>query len=336
MEELSPDFRFGIKPLEDKILGIIGELEKKEFDRDIFRERILSEGFKIRKLKTGAGKETSLLSVDSSLVKKELRHYALWGLHSVVLYSRFDGREHPDPLAHGSVWYKDLMYNSCPDIGVFSPYRQIENRANSIRVFNEYSLLLDSWRELDSRSVGVDYLLIDGSLQTTLKRLRDEVRVSGFREHEKALSLHEDLMKAGKVVGMVEDSHSVDIARTVGLDVTNMALLDLILAENEYIVEKKEGVNVCHIKLPSKALDYTHLRKSDPLVVRWEFSYDDFKEDLENLAAMWLLEADIWHPQIYPLRVTDYLTRRLKIGGVLDRIIEENELDRRYREMREG
>jgi len=336
MEKLGPNFRFEIKLLEDKISRLVNELKRKEFDRDLFRDRFISKGFKIKNLKPRIKKGISFLSVDSSIVKKELRHHALWGSHSVVLYSKFDGKEHSDPLAHGNIWYRDLMYNSYPDLGIFSPYRQIENRMNSIRISNEYSSLLDSWKRLDSRSLKIDYFLIDGSLQTTLKRLRDEVKFSGFREHEKALKLHGDLMKLGTVIGMVEDSHSVDLAKKVDLGVTNVALLDLILEENEYITEKKDGVNICYLKLPSKTLNYTPSRKSDPLVVRWEFSHDKFEKDLENLAALWLLEDDIWHPQIYPLRITDYLTRRLKIAGILDRLIKESGLDLKYREMREG
>jgi hypothetical protein len=336
MERLSPDFRFEIKPLEDKISGIAAELKEKEFDRDLFRDRFVSEGFSIRELKPKISRETAFLAVDSSIVKKELRHHALWGSHSVVLYSRFDGKRHPDPLVHGDIWYGDLMYDSNPDLGVFSPYRQIENRANSIRVCNEYSSLLDSWKKLDSKKIRVDYFLIDGSLQTTLKRLKDEEKFSAFEEHRKAMQSHKKLMDRGKVVGMVEDSHSVDLAKRVDLGITNIALMDLILEENEYTLEKKDGINVCHIKLPSKALNYTPSRKGEPLVVRWEFSYDEFEGDLENLVAMWLLEDDIWHPQIYPLRITDYLTRRVNIGGILDRLIDESGLSPRYREMREG
>ncbi len=336
MEKLGPDFRFEIKPLEDKISGIANELKEKEFDRELFRDRFISEGFRIKELKPKIKEGISFLSVDSSIVKKELRNHALWGSHSVVLYSKFDGKEHPDPLAHGNIRYKDMMYDSRPDLGVFSPYSQIENRANSIRVSNEYSSLLNSWKNLNSSALKIDYFLIDGSLRTTLKRLRDEVKFSEFKEHGKALRLHEELMGVGKVIGMVEDSHSMDLAKKVDLGVTNIVLLAMILEENEYTTEKKDGINVCHLKLPSKALNYTPSRKSEPLVVRWEFSYDKFEKDLENLAALWLLEDDIWHPQIYPLRITDYLTRKLKIGGILDRLIEESELDPKYREMREG
>ncbi|MBN2014953.1 MAG: DNA double-strand break repair nuclease NurA [Candidatus Altiarchaeota archaeon] len=333
MERLSPDFRFDVNLLENKLKKIADELGKKEFDRDLFRDRFTSEGFRIGKLKPSA-KNTSFLSVDSSVVKKELRHNAIWGSHSVVLYSEFDGKKHPDPLAQGIVHYTDIMYDSHIDVGVFSPYGQIDSRMNSIRVAEEYSSLLASLRSMGPRKV--DLLLIDGSLYTTLRRLRDEARLSRFPEHKKALELHDELMGAGKVVGLVEDSHSSDLSKRVGLEVTNTTFFESILEENEYVATKKAGVNVCHIKLPSKALSYTHSRISDPLVVRWEFSYDDFMEDLSNLVGLWLLEDDIWHPQIYPMRITDYLTRRLKIGSVLDSLIAENELDPKYRDLREA
>lgn len=334
MERLSPDFRFDMNLLEDKLKKIAGELERKEFDRDLFRDRFLSEGFRIKKLKPAARKGASLLSVDSSIVKKELRNHAIWGSHSVVLYSEFDAESHPDPLAQGSIRYSNLMYDSYVDLGVFSPYRHVESRMNSIRVAKEYSSLLASWKGMDSKRV--DFFLIDGSLYTSLRRLRDETRFSRFPEHRRALDLHNKLVDTGKTVGLVEDSHSSDLAKKVGLSVTNTALFDLILDENEYVVTKKDGVNICHIKLPSKTLNYTHSRTSSPLIVRWEFSYDGFVKDLANLAGLWMLEDDIWHPQVYPMRITDYLTRRLKIGGILDSLITENELDPLYRDLREA
>jgi hypothetical protein len=185
-------------------------------------------------------------------------------------------------------------------------------------------------------SLDVDYVLVDGSLQTTVRRLKDEVKMSKFPEHAKALNLHNELLAAGKVVGLVEDSHSCDLSKAVGLDVTNAALMDVILSDNEYVVFKKDGINVCHLKLPSKPLNYTHERRSSPIVVRWEFSYDDFEGDLRNLAALWLREDDIFHTQIYPMRVTDYLTRRLKVGGMLDSLIAESGLEPLYRDMREA
>ncbi len=334
MEILSPDFRFDASFLEDKFKNIAGELTKKEFDRELLRKRFIAEDVRVQKLKPETPKNISFLSVDSAIVKKELRYHAIWGSHPVVLYSEFDGSRHPDPLAQGEIGYVNLMYNSFPDIGVFLPYRHIDSRMNSLRIMGEYASLMDSYRCMDSGSV--DYFLVDGSLQTNLARLKNEAKISGFPEHKAALRLHKELMGMGKVIGLVEDSHSSDLARRMGFEVPNIVLLDMVLDDCEYVSEKKDGVNICHLKLPSKPLNYIHSRKSNPLVVRWEFSYDDFRQDLAVIAGLWLMEDDILHTQIYPMRLTDYLTRRLKIGGVLDALIAENDVDPLYRNMREG
>ena len=334
MEKLTADFRFDSAPIEEKLKKIAGDLKKKDFDADAFRKKVVSAGFAVRKLSPVLRKKSTFLAVDSSIVKKSLRQHAIWASHCVVLYSEFDGRGHQDPLAQGMVPYGNLMYDSYLDLGAFSPYRHIESRANSLRVANEYSSLILSYKRAGLSDV--DYFLVDGSLQTTVRRLKDEVKMSKFPEHAKALNLHNELLALGKVIGLVEDSHSCDLSKKVGLDVTNATLMDIILSENEYVAFKKDGINVCHLKLPVKALNYTHERRSSPMVVRWEFSYDDYEADLGNLAALWLQEDDIFHTQIYPMRVTDYLTRRLKVGGMLDSLIEESGLEPLYRDMREA
>jgi hypothetical protein len=334
MERLTADFRFDAAPIEEKLKRIAGELAKKDYDAEAFREKVISAGFTIKRLSPILKKKSSFLAVDSSIVKKELRQHALWATHCVVLYSEFDGKAHQDPLAQGLVSYGNLMYDSYLDLGVFSPYRHIESRANSLRVANEYASLILSYKR--SGLSNVDYFLVDGSLQTTVRRLKDEVRMSKFPEHSKALNLHNELLSVGKVIGLVEDSHSCDLSKKIGLEVTNSTLMDIILADNEYVAFKKDDINVCHLKLPAKALNYTHSRKSSHIVVRWEFSYDDYEADLGNLAALWAKEDDIFHTQIYPMRVTDYLTRRLKVGGMLDSLIEESGLEPLYRDMREA
>jgi len=63
--------------------------------------------------------------------------------------------------------------------------------------------------------------------------------------------------------------------------------------------------------------------------------YENFKEDLEKLAGMWTMERDLLHTQIYPLRMSDYLTRKLKVSGVLEKIIAENNLQLKYRDSRD-
>jgi hypothetical protein len=336
MEKLTPDFRFETSALEDKLRKIASELSERDFDREVFREKLSSAGYEVRRLAPKSPSRLSFLSVDSSTVKKELRYHALWGIHTVAVYSEFDGRRHPDPLAQGDVGYMSLMYDSYMDVGAFWPYRQVDSRADSQRVAEEYSAILKSLSGLSSAGKKPDLLLIDGSLQTTARKLRSESARSKFKEHHRALELQKRLLSSGKVVGMVEDSHSTDVSRKLGLEATNIAVLWLLLGDNEYVSYQKDDIFVCHLKLPQKRLSYTHSRLGDPLVVRWEFSYEDFESDLAHLAAVWMREDDIWHPQIYPIRVADYLTRKVKIGGVLDSLIEAAALEPKYREMREG
>ncbi len=49
---------------------------------------------------------------------------------------------------------------------------------------------------------------------------------------------------------------------------------------------------------------------------------------------MWALEDDILHPQIYPMRITDYLTRKINAGGILEKAASENNMLLQYRELR--
>lgn len=336
MEKLTPDFRFDAIALENKLKKIVGELSQREFDRDLFREKLFSAGFEVKCLKPKIKGRSSFLSVDSSTVKKELRYHALWGIHVVSVYSEFDGFRYPDPLAQGEVYYTNMMYDSQMDVSFFWPYRQVDSRADSLRVAKEYEAAMKSLRNLSDMGLKPDYLIVDGSLQTTARKLREESSRSSFREHKIAIEMQQRLLESGHVVGMVEDSHSCDLSKKLGLEATNTAVLGLLLNENEYLSYKKDGVFVCHLKLPKKTLAYTHSRLSDPIVVRWEFSYPDFEADLANLAAIWLQEDDVWHPQIYPLRIADYLTRRVKVGGILDSLVAEKDLELKYRELREG
>jgi len=133
----------------------------------------------------------------------------------------------------------------------------------------------------------------------------------------------------------VEDSASISIARALKTKLTDLAVFDLALKENEFIVQEVDGVNVCYIKLPAKNLSYTPSRKSEPLVVKWEFAYPNFIPDLENLAAIWAREDDLLHPQLYPVRIADYLTRRVKAAGILDTFVKDNDMEPRHRDMRE-
>jgi len=349
MKRVTPDFDFDSKVLEDKFLKLKETLDVKANPAEL-RDKISSD-FSIRKIEPKLSKsETRILSVDSSIVSRELKFAALWAIHSVSLFCVFDNSMHEDPLVGGKeIWYRDMSYNSDLDLGRFERQDEIENNYNYIRIEQEYKSLLNSFQELNSNGIEAEYLLLDGSIYTVLKRIKDN----------ELMKLYDKLKDSGKLIGMVEDSASVSIAIRLGTNLTNIGLFDLILEENEFVVhekfcperaeftqtnlpqggrfaDEKNGINVCYIKLPSKELSYTPSRKSEPLTVRWEFSYPEFLQDLENLVAIWCKEDDLLHPQIYPLRIADYLTRRVKVGGILDRFIRENGLELKHRERREG
>lgn len=334
MKKLTSDFVFDSSLLNKKILELGKEFDERNIDSSNLRDRVLSN-FQINRLIPKISKtDMKFLSVDSSTVKKELRHCVIWGIHYVTLYARFDGNFHKDPILGGNdIIYTDLMYDSSIDIENIRPYGGIELRSNLMRISSEYNSVLNSYKDLKSNGVNPDYILIDGSLYTTLKALK---RTERYPEHNSALEVNEKLLKTGKVIGMVEDSHSTDIARKLKMDMTNLMLFEIALEPNEYVVETKENINICYIKLPVKKLSYLPSRRSNPIVVRWEFPYPDFEDDLRNIIALWCMEDDLLHPQLYPLRITDYLTRKIKIGGIIDEVIRNNGLDLKYREMREG
>lgn len=337
MKKLTSNFIFDSSLLNKKILEIAKEFERNDIDRKNLHEKIASNFQINRIIPRISKKEIKFISVDSSTVQKELRHCVLWGIHCVVLYARFDGNFHKDPMLGGDgILYRNLMYDSSINIENIKPYRGTESRSNSMRISTEYNSVLDSYKNLKSNGLDPDYILIDGSFYTTLKSLKRLASVEKYSEHNSALEASEKLLNPGKIVAMVEDSHSTDIARRLNLNMTNLMLFEIALEPNEYVVETKDGVNICYVKLPAKKLNYLPSRRSSPIVVRWEFTYPDFEDDLSNLIALWCMEDDLLHPQLYPLRIADYLTRRIKVAGILDQIIKDNGLDLRYRYMREA
>ena len=324
MKELTPDFDFNTEVLEDRFLKL---KESLHIDVDSVKLRdAVSAQFTIKKLSPKARDgETRILAVDSSIVCREMKFAALWAIHAVSLFGVFDNSMHEDPLVGGKkILYRNLQYNSNLDIGKFESHDRLDENSNVIRITYEYKSLLDSYKEMNS---GADYLILDGSISTVLKRIKD---------NETLMNLYNELKGSGKLVGMVEDSASVGIARSLGTKLTDIAVFDLVLGENEFIVQEQEGVNICYVKLPSKALSYVPSRKSEPLVVKWEFAYPDFIPDLENLVSIWSMEDDLLHPQLYPIRIADYLTRKVKTGGILDTFVRDNEMEPRHRDMREG
>ncbi len=331
MEKLTPHFRFDAEYLEGKLQNMREMLEAGDYKAELLREKLRKKDYAIEKIKpVKPEKKIDILAVDSSIVKSELRYCALWALHCVVLRACFDSKEHRDLLAGGLTPYRELMYNSFLDLGQIRPYRSVEEKTNILRIDREYRALNETVDGLRKEKVKPDYLLVDGSLYTNLRKLRK------VREGRTALEEFERLRKQGKLVGMVEDSHACDISDVLGVDLTNLLLFDLVLEENEYFVQRKEDINICYLKLPSKRLSYTVDRISIPLTVRWEFCFDNFVKDLQHLVGIWSLESDLLHPQIYPVRIADYLTRKVKMQGLLEKLIRDNELSLRYREHRES
>ncbi|OYT27853.1 MAG: hypothetical protein B6U97_00120 [Candidatus Altiarchaeales archaeon ex4484_96] len=330
MESLTPDYRFDAVLLENRIKSLGRELVDKKFDRVECRKKVEECGFVLDKVSlVEPGRGVEFLAADSSIVKEELRYMALWAVHCVVLRGCFDLDKHRDPLIGGDIRYKNLMYDSFIDAGQIKPYQMVDEQINNIRIHQEYKSLNRSLKDLKNEGVKPDYLLVDGSLITNQRKL------SRYKNKD-ALEEYTRLKNECMIVGLCEDSHAGDLAAKFGMDSTNIMFFDLILDEKEYVVHKKDDVYICHLKLPSKKLSYTGGINSPPLTVRWEFTNKDFIMDLNKLAFIWSCEDDLLHPQIYPLRIVDYLTRKIKMPGLLRRIIEENNLMLRYRDMRES
>jgi len=330
MRELDLHFLPNEGDIAGRVSELISSLELRDFDKERWRSRVEAE-FEIRSLSLPKHGEAGFLAADSSVAKQNLRYHALWSMHCVSLYGLFDGRQHDDPLVgHGSVDYSNLMYDSAVDLGSFEPYWMIEQQMNHIRVAREYSSIAGNFEALRRSGVQVDYALVDGSLETNHQNLSMEVKLATA---DAALEAQRRLLDLKKVVSMAEDSHASGISRRLGLSMSNLMLFDLILRGGEYVVDEGR-FNVCYIKLPGKRLSYLE-GLSSPLSVRWEFSYGGFEDDLNLLASIWLRDADLLHPQLYPLRIADYLTRRIKASGLISQAVEETKADLEFREMRE-
>jgi len=331
MKKLDSYFQPPEGEIKSKISNIISKLEVKDFDRDFWRRQI-EKDFHISRIKPADTRNTGFLAADSSINTKNLRYHALWSLHCISLYGLYNGGENEDPLVgHGSIPYANLMYDSSVDFGSFNPYWMLEQQMNHIRIAREYGSLVDSYNELAGSNTKVDYILVDGSLRTNSENLSLK---ADLKTIDAALEAQEKLLDLKKVVSMVEDSHSSEISRKMGLNMSNLMLFNLILEEGEYMVDPGR-FNTCYIKLPGKNLSYSDA-KSRPTTVRWEFSYADFEEDLNLLAAVWLRENDLLHPQTYPLRIADFLTRQIKTSGLLEEAVGETNPDLEFREMRES
>ncbi len=330
MKKLGPDFFLDEKFLDNKIENIEGLERHRELSKEEIRDKLSDSGRKIKKYQPGKiNKEVRILTTDASIIKRELRFHALWASHVVLVYAICDGKQYPDAMiGEEKIPYKKLLYETDIDLGGLIPYSDIEERVNSIRMSKESDILLKNYKLHDK----LDHIILDGSLYTNLKNLEGK---SGYPENKEASTLFKRLLE-DRVVGMVEDSHATDMSRSLDYNITNMMLADIALNPLEYIVDVRNGINICYIKLPKKKMKSMLDGSTESMTVRWEFNYESFHDDIETLSGIWMMEEDLLHPQLYPTRISDYLTRRLKVSGIIDEIISKKGLKLRYRNLREG
>lgn len=283
--------------------------------------RLLSEkGLKIKKVRPENPGLTSFTACDASILKREYRYNAVWAAHTVTVRAAYDGKDHPDNLAgRKTIRYRDIKYESRVDLDVFQPYASLDERLDSIRENLESKSLIQNKGE-------GDVVLFDGSLAACLEKTRAR---KGHAEHETALKNLEKL--AGqKLVSMVEDTHTSTISRMLGFNTTDLLLFQIALEPGEY-VSMKDVLTVCYIKLPGKKTEYTE--QTDALTVKWEFT-DKAIDLMPKLAWIWLEEDDLIHPQLYPLRIADYLTRKIKVSGIIEEVAARKNLQPKNRELR--
>jgi hypothetical protein len=329
MKQLGLAFLPHMGELMRKASVLASSLKPADFDRERWRGVVDSE-FGIRRFACVDADTAGLIAADSSMALQNLRYHALWGMHCVSLYGLFNGIRNPDLLVgNGYVNYTDLMYESRVDLGSFRPYWMLEQQMNHLRIAAEYSALACDRDALVDSGRKVDYLLVDGSLKTNSENLSVKADLPTVRA---AVDAQERLLKLHTVVSMAEDSHASDISSRFGLNMSNLMFFHLLLDDFEYVVDDGR-FSVCYIKLPGKRLSYS-LDECRPTTVRWEFPYRGFEPDLSRLASIWLKEDDLLHPQVYPLRIADYLTRRINAGGLLKEAAGESNAESEFRDLR--
>jgi len=311
--------------MESKLKSLASNLKQVDtgLDAEALRSRFLSEGHKINSLKLPAEvKPFSLACCDSSVARRELRHHILWGAHAVCVRGTFDGAANPDGLTgRGTTPYAGLEYESAAEFGQLEPADDLDGRLAAARIALEYEMLAQC-------AGGSDYLLVDGSLVESRARLEGE-----YPEYERARRAWSKLSRL-KVVGLVEDSRGRSVSKKLGLNTTDTQLFDLILRPLEYASFDDEGCGIFYLKLAAKKLLHTPGTASPPLTVRWEFALPESADALALFAAAWQAEDDVLHPQHYPMRAADYLTRKLKVGGVLADFAGSEGLEDAFRNQR--
>ena len=331
MEPLHSDIHFGGCSATDLIDSFtVADIEK--HDAESLINLLSSNGFDIKTVRPKR-EEFSSLACDCSSASRRYRYNALWATHAVAVYSKYDMDCHNDKIVgHSEIPYADLSYVNELKAGEFTPYSEIDVRMNLIRVTNEFNLMNNAFGELKETASGVDVILCDGSLSTVNERINRES--DEFEEKNEAKQAFENVLKNSNVVGLVEDSFASDISSELGLKMTNINLFDICLKPFEYIVKKSNGINICYLNLPPKSIPYLPEKKSPSFTVRWEFAANDFENLFSNILGAWLDEDDLLHPQLYPIRIADYLSRRIKAGGVLDSICENIDLEPLFRQKR--
>jgi len=331
MRKLDVQFQPSFDEIRDRISDLVSRLEVRDFDRELWRRKVMQD-YAIRRVNILAPGKTGFICADSSFNLQNIRYHALWSIHCISIYGLFNGMNNEDQLVgYGSVPYAGLLYDSSVDVGIFNPYRLIDQQVNYLRIAREYASIVRNYAVVRDSGLQVDVALVDGSLSTNLEHLSLK---ADFSSRQAALDAQEQLLGLPKVVSMAEDSHASDVAHRMGLEMSNLMLFNLVLEEGEYVVDAGR-FNVCYLKLPGKNLAYLGGRSS-PVTVRWEFSYPRFEEDLDAMASIWLQEDDLLHSQLYPLRIADYLTRKIKTSGLLDEAISDVRPELEFRSLRES
>ena len=299
-----------------------------DLDASALREELTSSGLSIQNTLLNAPESSrSFLCADSSYAKRDVRYHFLYCLHTVVVKAVFALPPEKDVLVgQGTVYYNKLSYESWLDAGLIKPCSDVDARLNLLRLSSEMASLAS----LKGKIGDIDYIIVDGSLSTIKKELSTS---KGHPEHGKALKAFDALMDLN-ALSMVEDSHATDVSSALSLTITNLHLFDVALKPGEYVSKEDDGIHVVYVKLPAKKVCYAPGDESLPFTVRWEFSYKEFEDDLSYLVGAWMCEDDLLHPQIYPVRIADYLTRKVKANGVLAQFAQKHGLEDKYRNRR--
>jgi hypothetical protein len=332
MKPLDLDMGLGWPEAEDVIVSF--KVQPREaLDPRELRAKITGSGRLIGQLAPKA-RPASFLACDCASATAETRYNALWAGHAVAVYAEFDGARHHDALVgHSTIPYGGLRYGSYLSAREFIPYSDVDVRSNLARVAHESTSTLEAHRELAAEGRRPEFTLIDGSIHTNLSSLEERL---DYPEYSQARDSFKAVLGLGKAVGIVEDSHATDLARELGYDFTNMLLMDVALEPGEYVTDQRGGVSICYVRLPAKPMPHLPDGRTRPMTVRWEFDYGGYEDDLNLLSALWLAEDDHIHPQHYPLRIADHLTRKIKVAGILDEIRAKHGLEQKYRELRQG